>query len=77
MGVGCQCHAPCRFIPGKEIWYTFYRRLGGPVLTGAESLAATGIRSAVRPVRSVSLYRLSYTGTLLLAEVDVRVLLQV
>ena len=32
----------------------------GPVWTGAEILASTGIRSPVRPARSQSLYRLSY-----------------
>jgi hypothetical protein len=32
----------------------------GPVWTGAENLAATGILSPDRPVRSQSLYRLSY-----------------
>ena len=34
----------------------------GPVWTGAENLVLTGIRSPDRPARSVSLYRLSYTG---------------
>ena len=34
----------------------------GPVWTGAENLAPTGIRSPDRPVRSESLYRLSYPG---------------
>jgi hypothetical protein len=32
----------------------------GPVWTGAENLAPTGIRSPDRPARSKSLYRLSY-----------------
>jgi hypothetical protein len=32
----------------------------GPVWTGAENLALTGIRSPDRPARSQSLYRLSY-----------------
>jgi hypothetical protein len=32
----------------------------GPVWTGAEILASTGIRSPDRPARSQSLYRLSY-----------------
>ena len=35
----------------------------GPVWTGAENLAATGIRSPDRPARSQSLYRLSYRPT--------------
>ena len=34
----------------------------GPVWTGAENLAYTGIRSPDRPVRSQSLYWLSYPG---------------
>ena len=34
----------------------------GPVSTGAENLAPTGIRSPDRPARSESLYRLSYRG---------------
>ena len=34
----------------------------GPVWTGAENLASTGIRSSDRPARSQSLYRLSYPG---------------
>ena len=34
----------------------------GPVWTGAENLAYTGIRSPDRPARSQSLYRLSYRG---------------
>ena len=34
----------------------------GPVWTGAENLAPTGIRSPDRPASSESLYRLSYPG---------------
>jgi hypothetical protein len=33
-----------------------------PVWTAAENLASTGVRSPDRPVRSESLYRLSYRG---------------
>ena len=36
----------------------------GPVWTGAENLAATGIRSPDRLARSESLYRLRYRGPL-------------
>ena len=36
----------------------------GPVWTGAENLATTGIRSPYRPARSESVYRLSYPGPL-------------
>jgi len=34
----------------------------GPVWTGAENLAPTGIRSPDRPARSQSLYRLRYSA---------------
>ena len=34
----------------------------GPVWTGVENLAATGIRFPDRPARSESLYRLRYLG---------------
>ena len=37
-------------------------RAPGPVWTGAENLASTGIRSPDRPSRSESLYRLRYPG---------------
>ena len=50
------------FTPGKytvpivqEAGWTL-----GPVWTGAENLASTGIRSPDRPARSQSLYRLRY-----------------
>jgi hypothetical protein len=36
----------------------------GPVWTGAENLASTGIRFPDRPARSDSLYRLSYPDRL-------------
>jgi hypothetical protein len=36
----------------------------GPVWTGAENLAPSGIQSPVRPARSVLLYRLSYSDPL-------------
>ena len=36
----------------------------GPVWTGAENLAAAGIRSPDRPTHSESLYRLRYLGPL-------------
>jgi hypothetical protein len=34
----------------------------GPVWTGSENLAPTGVRSTDRPARSESLYRLRYPG---------------
>jgi hypothetical protein len=54
-----------RLTPRKETRYPLYRRLGGapgPVWTGAENLAPTGIRSPDRPARNQSLYRLRYCG---------------
>jgi len=62
MGVGGQHHAPASLPPGKR---PGTRCMGGwvgpgPVWTGAENLAPTGIRSPDRPARSKSLYRLSY-----------------
>jgi hypothetical protein len=50
------------FTPGKEP-APIVQEAGcatGPVWTGAESLAASGIRSPDRPPRSLSLYRLRY-----------------
>ena len=44
----------------------------GPVWTGAENLAPTGIRSPDRPARSQSLYRLSYRGPrLILCRIEI------
>ena len=37
----------------------------GPVWTGADNLASTGIRSPDRPARRQSLYRLSYPSDIL------------
>jgi len=50
------------FTPGKDP-VPIVQEAGwapGPVWTRAENLATTGIRSPDRPVRSESLYRLSY-----------------
>ena len=63
-GVGGQRHPPAALTPGKTR-YPLYKEAGwapGPVWTGAENLAPTGIRSPDRPARSESLYRLSYRG---------------
>ena len=51
-----QRHAPAAIYPreGPGTHCT------GPVWTGAENLAPTGIRSLDRPARSQSLYRLRY-----------------
>ena len=57
---------PGRFTPGKDP-VPIVQEAGwtpGPVWTGAENLATTGIRSPDRPTRSESLYRLSYPGLL-------------
>jgi hypothetical protein len=57
-----QRHAPAALYPGKDLVPTV-KETGwapGPVRTGVENLAPTGIRSPDRPGRSQSLYRLSY-----------------
>ena len=61
-GVRGQRHALAALYPEKdpvpivqEVWWA-----PGPVLTLAENLSPTGIRSPDRPARSQSLYRLSY-----------------
>ena len=62
MGVGCQRHAPAALPPGKDS-VPILQEAGwapGPVSTGAENLAHTGIRSPDRPARTESLYRLNY-----------------
>jgi hypothetical protein len=53
---------PGRFTPGKDPVPIVQEAewAPGPVRTGAENLASTGIRSPDRPARSESLYRLSY-----------------
>jgi len=64
MVMGGLRHAPAALLPGKT-QYQLHRRQGGPsgpVWTGAENLAPTGIRSSDRPARSESLYRLNYPG---------------
>ena len=57
---------PGRFTPGKDPVPIVQEAGGapGPVWTGAEYLAPTGIRSPDRPARNESLYRLSYPGPL-------------
>jgi hypothetical protein len=57
MGVCGQPHAPAAFTSGKEP-VAIVQEAGwvpGPVWTGAESLAPTGIRFPDRPARSESL----------------------
>jgi hypothetical protein len=67
MGVGGHRHAPADFTPEKDP-VPILKEAGwapGPVWTGAENLAPTGIRSPDCPARSELLYRLSYPGHLL------------
>ena len=61
-GVRGQSHAPAAFYLRKDP-VPIVQEGGwdpGPVWTGAENFAPTGIRSPDRPARSQSLYRLSY-----------------
>ena len=61
MGGGWSTPRPGRFTPAKDP-VPIVQEAGwdpGPVWTGAENFASIGIRSPDRPVRSVSLYRLS------------------
>ena len=63
--VGWSTSRPGRFTPGKDP-VPIVQEAGwapGPVWTGAENLASTGIRSPACPARSESLYRLSYPGS--------------
>jgi len=62
MGVGVKPHAPAASTPGEEP-LPIAQEAGwapGPVWTGVESFAPTGIRSPDRSARSQSLYRLRY-----------------
>jgi len=55
-------HAPAALYPGKDP-VPILQEVGwalGPVWTGAENFASTGVPSLDRPARSQSLYRLSY-----------------
>ena len=55
MGVGGQHHSPAALPPGKDP-VPIVQEAGwapGPVWTGVENLAPTGIRSPDRPARSV------------------------
>jgi hypothetical protein len=59
-----QRHAPAATYP-RERPVAIVQEAGwasGPVSTGAENLAPTGIRSPDRPARRQSLYRLRYPG---------------
>ena len=61
-----QRHAPAALSPGKDP-VPIVQEAGwapGPVWTGAENLARTGIRSPDRPAHSQSLNRLCYPAHL-------------
>ena len=63
-GGGWSTPSSGRFTLGKEP-VPIVQEAGwapGPVWTGAENLASTGIRSPDRPALVESLYRLSYCG---------------
>ena len=63
-GGGWSTSHPGRFTPGEDP-VPIVQEAGwapGPVWMCEENLAPTGIRSADRPARSESLYRLSYPG---------------
>ena len=64
MGVGGPHHTPTALLPGKDPVPTVQetRWAPGPVWTGAENVAPTGIRSPDRPACSESLYQLRYAG---------------
>ena len=57
-----QRHAPAALYPGKDLVPIVQEAVWapGPVWTGAENLAPTGIRSPNRPARSQSICRLRY-----------------
>jgi len=62
--VGGQRHTPAALPPGKDS-VPIVQEAGwapGPVWTGVENLAPTGIRSPDHPAHSELLYRLSYPG---------------
>ena len=63
-GVRGQRYGPAALYPGKDP-VPIVQEAGwvpGPVWTGAENLATTGIRFPDRQARSQSLYRLRYAG---------------
>jgi hypothetical protein len=62
--MGVQSHDPVALPPGKNPVPIVCEAewVPGPVWTGAENLASTGIQTPDCPSRSESLYRLSYPG---------------
>ena len=63
-----QRHAPVALTLGKRPDTHGDGWAPGPVWTGAENLASTGIQSPDLPARSESLYLLSYRSPLILLE---------
>ena len=65
MGVGGKRNAPAGLPPGITPfpWYRSTGELQGRSGQVRKNLAPIGIRSPDRPVRSESLYRLSYPGS--------------
>jgi hypothetical protein len=63
------------FTPGKDLVPTVQEAgwAPGPVWTGAENLAPTGIRSPDRPARSQSLYRLNYPAQSVIIKIFLKV----
>ena len=63
-GSGWPTPRPGRFTPGKDPVPNVQEAgwAPGPIWTGAENLASTGIRFPDRPARREWLYRLSYRG---------------
>ena len=65
---GWSTSRPGRFTTGKDP-VPIVQEAGwapGPVWTGAENLAPTGIRSPDRPARNETLYRISYAGSIVI-----------
>jgi hypothetical protein len=70
-GVGGQRHPPAALRPAKRPGtHCIERWAPGPVWTGAENLAPTGILTPDRPTCSETLYQLSYPGTPLCSHND-------
>ena len=63
-GVGGQRHTPAAFTPEKDPVFIVQVAgwAPGPIWTGMENFAPTGIRSPDRPAHSESLHRLRYPG---------------
>ena len=70
MGVGGQRHAPAALPPGNTRYPLYTGWVApGPVWTGAENLALTGIRSPDRPARSDQFLYTFFQGTYTISNV--------